>query len=81
MSGVAELDIENETLKGELNGSLRGLKTKLYISGHWWQPVLSLNSEEIQAANQMTAPKPIEKPQQEPASRWDRIKEFLKKHL
>lgn len=80
MSGVAEFDMENETLKGELNGAIRGLRTKLYISGHWWQPVLSLNSEEIQAANQMTAPKPIEKPQ-EPASRWDRIKEFFRKHL
>ena len=81
MSGVAKLDMDNETLTGELNGSLRGLRTRLYISGHWWQPVLSLNSEEIQAANQMTAPKPIEKPQEEPTSRWDKIKDFLRKHL
>ena len=80
MSGAADLNIDDETVTGEINGSLRGLKTKLYISGNWWQPTLSLNSEEFQAINQITAPEPIVKPQEQ-STRWDKIKEFIKKHF
>lgn len=80
LEGNAALDVSTASLKGSLDGTVRGLKTKLYLSGPWYQPMIAVNDEEIKSANQIEAPAPKPEPPKEP-TRWEKLKNFFSNYF
>ena len=80
LEGNAALDVSTASLKGSLDGAVRGLKTKLYLSGPWYQPMIAVNDEEIKSANQIEAPAPKPEPPKEP-TRWEKLKNFFSNYF
>ncbi len=76
-NGYAQVDLGSDALTGALTGtSSRGMKTKVYLSGAWYHPTVSLNIDEIKADNGIVEPKRKDKP-----SQWDRLKQFFSDRL
>lgn len=83
LKGHSQVNLKDQKLTGILKGSNhRGLSVQVALSGHWYQPQLSLDADAIMKANAIT-PKPAvtDKPKDKKPSGWDRFKNFIKDRL